>query len=200
MANKRLSGTLSVIMSTVGSDELPSLLDIVLNQLVGTLDASGALSIFLRAAVLSFAVSPRSCTTATCRVFCRMALAFRRMFFASRVPVACRFNRTLRVIGLPPVCSWTWTIVLSTCCACRICLRTAARSVFPVFYGTQILGVLEVGWKRPQAPLAYDVNVLEVICDYLSIQLVGMASSLALVARPSLAARSMSYVMSCLPF
>lgn len=48
----------------------------------------------------------------------------------------------------------------------------------PVFYGTQVLGVLEVGWKRPQAPLAYDVNVLEVICDYLSIQLVGMASSL----------------------
>lgn len=38
--------------------------------------------------------------------------------------------------------------------------------------------MLEVGWKRPQAPLAYDVNVLEVICDYLSIQLVGMASSL----------------------
>lgn len=29
-------------MSTVGSDELPSLLDTVLNQLVGTLDASGA--------------------------------------------------------------------------------------------------------------------------------------------------------------
>lgn len=42
VANKRLSGTLSVIMSTVGSDELPSLLDAVLNQLVGTLDASGA--------------------------------------------------------------------------------------------------------------------------------------------------------------
>lgn len=42
VANKRLSGTLSVIMSTVGSDELPSLLDTVLNQLVGTLDASGA--------------------------------------------------------------------------------------------------------------------------------------------------------------
>lgn len=90
-----------------------------------------------------------------------------------------RSKHLLRVQDMPPYRS-------------EICL--------PVFYGTQILGVLEVGWKRPQAPLAYDVNVLEVICDYLSIQLVGMASSLALVARPSLAARSMSYVMSCLPF
>ncbi|MFR7669969.1 MAG: hypothetical protein ACLU0O_03845 [Collinsella sp.] len=32
--------------------------------------------------------------------------------------------------------------------------------------------------ETPPAPLAYDVNVLEVTCDYLSIQLVGMASSL----------------------
>lgn len=68
-----------------------------------------------------------------------------------------RSKHLLRVQDMPPYRS-------------EICL--------PVFYGTQVLGVLEVGWKRPQAPLAYDVNVLEVICDYLSIQLVGMASSL----------------------
>ena len=83
-----------------------------------------------------------------------MALAFRRMFF---MDLDNRSKHLLRVQDMPPYRS-------------EICL--------PVFYGTQILGVLEVGWKRPQAPLAYDVNVLEVICDYLSIQLVGMASSL----------------------
>ena len=38
-ANKRLSGTLSVIMSTVGAENLPSLLDTVLNKLVDALDA-----------------------------------------------------------------------------------------------------------------------------------------------------------------
>ncbi|MFR7732028.1 MAG: hypothetical protein ACLU7D_00925 [Collinsella sp.] len=32
--------------------------------------------------------------------------------------------------------------------------------------------------NAPRRRFAYDVNVLEVICDYLSIQLVGMASSL----------------------
>ena len=68
-----------------------------------------------------------------------------------------RSKHLLRVQDMPPYRS-------------EICL--------PVFYGTQVLGVLEVGWKRPQAPLAYDLNVLEVICDYLSIQMVGMASSL----------------------
>ena len=53
VANKRLSGTLSVIMSTVGSDELPSLLDTVLNQLVGTLDASGAAIYFSESGVFA---------------------------------------------------------------------------------------------------------------------------------------------------
>ena len=40
-ANKRLSGTLSVIMSTVGSEDLSALLDTVLNKLADTLDADG---------------------------------------------------------------------------------------------------------------------------------------------------------------
>ena len=40
-SNKRLSGTLSVIMSTVGSNDLPALLDTVLNKMAETLDASG---------------------------------------------------------------------------------------------------------------------------------------------------------------
>lgn len=40
-ANKRLSGTLSVIMSTVGSNDMPTLLDTVLNRMAETLDAAG---------------------------------------------------------------------------------------------------------------------------------------------------------------
>ena len=38
-ANKRLSGTLSVIMSTVGSSDMATLLDTVLNRMTETLDA-----------------------------------------------------------------------------------------------------------------------------------------------------------------
>ena len=158
------------------------------------------LSIFLRAAVLNFAVFPRSCTTATCLSFCRMALAFRRMFFVSRVPVACRFNRTLRAIGLPPVCLWTWTIVLSTCCVCRICLRTAARSVFPFFMVRRSLAC----WKLVGNALRHRLPMTLMCSRSFAITCLSSWSAwhraFAPVARPSLAARSMSYVMSCLPF
>ena len=158
------------------------------------------LSIFLRAAVLNFAVFPRSCTTATCLSFCRMALAFRRMFFVSRVPVACRFNRTLRVIRPPPVCLWTWTIVLSTCCVCRICLRTAARSVFPFFTVRRFLACWKLVGNAPRHR-----SPMTLMCSR-SFAITCLSSwsawhrAFAPVARPSLAARSMSCVMSCLPF
>ena len=45
-ANKRLSGTLSVIMSTVGSSDMATLLDTVLNRMTETLDATGATMYF----------------------------------------------------------------------------------------------------------------------------------------------------------
>ena len=178
VANKRLSGTLSVIMSTVGSDELPSLLDIVLNQLVGTLDASGAAIYFsesggfkLRGVSKELEDSylpefmPYGAGIPTyvlresraCRLSIQQDLEGDRVASGMFMDLDNRSKHLLRVQDMPPYRS-------------EICL--------PVFYGTQVLGVLEVGWKRPQAPLAYDVNVLEVICDYLSIQLVGMASSL----------------------
>ena len=178
VANKRLSGTLSVIMSTVGSDELPSLLDTVLNQLVGTLDASGAAIYFsesggfkLRGVSKDLEDSylpefmPYGAGIPTyvlresraCRLSIQQDLEGDRVASGMFMDLDNRSKHLLRVQDMPPYRS-------------EICL--------PVFYGTQVLGVLEVGWKRPQAPLAYDVNVLEVICDYLSIQLVGMASSL----------------------
>lgn len=177
VANKRLSGTLSVIMSTVGS-ELPSLLDTVLNQLVGTLDASGAAIYFsesggfkLRGVSKELEDSylpeflPYGAGIPTyvlresraCRLSIQQDLEGDRVASGMFMDLDNRSKHLLRVQDMPPYRS-------------EICL--------PVFYGTQVLGVLEVGWKRPQAPLAYDVNVLEVICDYLSIQLVGMASSL----------------------
>ena len=157
-------------------------------------------SIFLRAAVLSFAAFPRSCTTATCPSFCRMVRVSRRMCSASLVPVAFRFSRTLRAIGLPRVCSWTWTIVLSTCCACRICLRTAAKSVFPCFTVRRSLAC----WKLVGSVLRHRSPMTLTYSRSFAITCLSSWSAwhraFALVARPSLAARSMSYVMSCLPF
>ena len=177
-ANKRLSGTLSVIMSTVGSEDLPALLDTVLNQLVDTLDASGAAVYFsesggfkLRGVSHGIMDSylpefiPYGAGIPTyvlresraCRLSIQQATDDDRAVSGMFTDLDNRSKHLLRVQDMPSYRS-------------EICV--------PVFYGTQVLGVLEVGWKRPQTPRPYDVNVLEVICDYLSIQLVGLVSSI----------------------
>ena len=154
------------------------MLDTVLNQLVGTLDASGAAIYFSESGGFKLRGVSKELydsylpeflpygagiptyvlrESRACRLSIQQDLEGDKAASGMFMDLDNRSKHLLRMQDMPPYRS-------------EICL--------PVFYGTQILGVLEVGWKRPQAPLAYDVNVLEVICDYLSIQLVGMASSL----------------------
>lgn len=150
VANKRLSGTLSVIMSTVGSDELPSLLDTVLNQLVGTLDASGAAIYFSESGGFKLRGVSKELydsylpeflpygagiptyvlrESRACRLSIQQDLEGDRAASGMFMDLDNRSKHLLRVQDMPPYRS-------------EICL--------PVFYGTQILGVLEVGWKRPR--------------------------------------------------
>ncbi|MFR3451554.1 MAG: GAF domain-containing protein [Collinsella sp.] len=70
----------------------------------------------------------------------------------------------------------------------------------PVYFGTQVLGIVELGWTRPCSPRVSDVRVLEVICDYLSIELVGVVSSLRARphGRPS-HGRSRAFARPCTP-
>ena len=158
VANKRLSGTLSVIMSTVGSDELPSLLDTVLNQLVGTLDASGAAIYFSESGGFKLRGVSKELydsylpeflpygagiptyvlrESRACRLSIQQDLEGDKAASGMFMDLDNRSKHLLRMQDMPPYRS-------------EICL--------PVFYGTQILGVLEVGWKRPQAPLAYVID------------------------------------------
>ena len=174
--NKRLSGTLSVIMATVGAEDLPSLLDTVLNKLVTALDASGATIYFLESGGFKLR---------------GISKGLSRSYVPEFIPYGA---------GIP-------TYVLRKACACRLTVAPAAPDdtlgtiydldertsrhvrmqdmppfsadiAVPVYFGTQFLGVMELGWTRPELPRIFDVRVLEVVCDYLSIQLVGLADSL----------------------
>lgn len=176
-ANKRLSGTLAVIMATVGADNLPEMLDSVLNKLVDALDADGSTMYFAENGGFKLRAISRS---------------LERSFAPEFIPYGA---------GIP-------TYVLREARACRISVvpageGTASSGVFydldrrrtrplrvqdapsfktliavPVFFGQQVMGVMELGWKRPCMPRAYDVSVLEVICDYLSIELVSLIASM----------------------
>lgn len=176
-ANKRLSGTLSVIMATVGADDLNGLLDTVLNRLVDALDADGTTfyvsegggfklrgvsQSLAHAYVPEYIPFGAGVPTHVARASgpCRLSImatgggsdALGTMYDHDR-----KISRHLRLQDIPPF---------------------KTMIAVPVFFGRQVLGVCEVGWNRQSIPRRYNVNVLEVVCDYLSIELVSLASSL----------------------
>ena len=177
-ANKRLSGTLSVIMSTVGSDDLPTLLDTVLNRMADTLDAAGTTIYFSESGGFKLRGVSR-----------RLADAFVPDFipYGAGVPTyVLREQRACRLSVAPAPASdggasaQFYDLDGRTTHRLRLQETPPFKTLIavPVFFGTQVLGVVELGWSRPCTPRVYDVRVLEVICDYLSIELVGLVTSL----------------------
>lgn len=175
-ANKRLSGTLSVIMSAVRARDLQGLIDTVLNKLSNALDAMGATLYFsetsgfklrgVSAGLLSSYVPeyvPYGSGIPThvlrkqsaCRIQIDSGTGASHAE-ASFMDLDTRVTSSLRMQDMPPF---------------------KTMIAVPVFFGTQILGIVELGWSRPMAPRTYDVHVLEVVCDYLSIQLVSLVGS-----------------------
>lgn len=176
-ANKRLSGTLSVIMATVGAEDLSGLLDSVLNKLVDALDADGSTMYFAENGGFKLRGISQSLTRSFVPEFipfgagiptyvlrearaCRISVVPAEEGMASSgvfYDIDHRETRPLRVQDVPP-------------------FKTLIA--VPVFFGRQIMGIMELGWGRPCRPRDYDVNVLEVICDYLSIELVSLITSM----------------------
>lgn len=192
-ANKRLAGTLSVIMSTVGTSDMPTLLDTVLNRMAEALDAAGTVIYFaegggfkLRGVSRGMEGSyvpdfiPYGAGVAThvlreqraCRLSVVPADAGESFASGSFYDLDARSTHRLRIQDMPP-------------------FKTLIA--VPVYFGTQVLGTIELGWTRPHAPRKADVRVLEVICDYLSIELVGLVTSVR-ASRTAELARSLNHV------
>ena len=178
VANKRLSGTLSVIMSTVGAESLPALLDTVLNKLVDALDADGSEVYFSESGgfklrgvskslerdyvpeFIPFGVGVPTYVLrkgSSCRLTIVRSGEGGRQETGSLYDADARCSRALRSHYMPP-------------------FKTLIA--VPLFFGTQMLGVVELGWKRPTPSRDYDVNVVEVVCDYLSIELMSLVTSM----------------------
>lgn len=177
-ANKRLSGTLSVIMSTVGAENLPSLLDTVLNKLVDALDADGSTIYFAEGGGFKLRGISRSLELDYVPEFIPFGAGVPT--YVTRKGSSCR----LTIIRSGEGSGTNAGSLYDLDARCGRNLRAHYMPPFktliavPVFFGTQILGVIELGWKRPTASRAYDVNVIEVVCDYLSIELMSLATSM----------------------
>ena len=176
-ANRRLSGTLSVIMATVGSDDMPTLLDTVLNRMAETLDAAGTTIYFSESGGFKLRGVSKELEDAFVPEF---------IPYGAGVPTyVLREQRACRLSIVPPDDRNGGAPAfydLDERATHRLRLQDTppfkTLIAVPVFFGTQVLGIVELGWSRPCTPRVYDVRVLEVVCDYLSIELVGLVSSL----------------------
>ena len=179
-ANKRLSGTLSVIMSAVGSKDLPTLLDTVLNKLSGALDAGGS-TIYI-AENGGFKLRGFSRSLANCYVPDFIPYGAGIPTYVLRQSRACRFY-VLPATGedddLGPASGTFYDMDARSSMRLNVENMPAFKTLIavPVFFGTQVLVVIELGWMRPCFPRDYDMHVLEVVSEYLSIELMGLVTS-----------------------
>ncbi|MDO4436806.1 MAG: SpoIIE family protein phosphatase [Coriobacteriaceae bacterium] len=196
-ANKRLSGTLSVIMSTVGSKDMTTLLDTVLNRMTETLDATGATMYFAESG--GFKLRGASCGLSESYIPDFMPYGAGVPTYVLREQRACRLSLMPGAPGDPTALGAFYDLDARVRHNLRIQDMPPFKTLIavPVYFGTQVLGIVELGWARPCSPRVYDVRVLEVICDYLSIELMGVVSSVR-SARTAGLARSLSRVRDIL--
>lgn len=190
-ANRRLSGTLSVIMSTVGSDDMPTLLDTVLNRMADTLDAAGTTIYFSESGGFKLRGVSRRLEDAFVPAFIPYGAGIPT--YVLREQRACRLSIVPAGDASVGPTGGFYDLDARTTHPLRMQDTPPFKTLIavPVFFGTQVLGIIELGWTRPCTPRVYDVRVLEVICDYLSIELVGLVSSLR-AARTAEFARSLN--------
>ncbi|WP_085831250.1 SpoIIE family protein phosphatase [Collinsella vaginalis] len=177
-ANKRLSGTLSIIMSTVGSRDMPQLLDTVLNRLVDTLDAGGATIYFAENGGFKLRGTSSSLADRTGYLPEFVPFGSGVATYVLHVGKPCRFSVVAASGGGRAATLYDLDTRESTPLRMQDTPPFKALIAVPVYFGTQVLGVIELGWMRPTTPRESDVRVLEVVCDYLSIELVGLVSAM----------------------
>lgn len=176
--NRRLSGTLSVIMTAAGSKDLPSLLDAVLNKIVEALDADGSSIYFSESGGFKL----RGISYGLARDYVPEFIPYGSGIptYVLREQRSCSLTIVPAAYGKGIESSVFFDIDTHVSTRLRVENVPPYRTLIavPVFFGTQVLGILELGWKRPRRPRPLDARVLEVICDYLSIELVSLVSSL----------------------
>lgn len=192
-ANKRLSGTLSVIMSTVGAESLPALLDTVLNKLVDALDADGSEIYFSESGGFKLRGVSKSLERDYVPEFIPFGVGVPT--YVLRKGSSCRLSVVRPGEGAEEASGSIYDLDARKSRTLRSHYMPPFKTLIavPLFFGTQVLGVLEVGWKRPTSSRAYDVNVIEVVCDYLSIELMSLVTSMR-SSRTAELGRSLNHV------
>lgn len=189
-ANRRLSGTLSIVLGTLDSPSVGELFERVLERLSETMDATGAavylaerdgfhlrgassslgdasLPRFLSSGEALTAAVARSEHALRLRVLPPLGEELRRGRLATRrvMDEATREAYEVGSLRLPP-----FTSMLAT----------------PVRFGGRVIALIEVGWRSARTIPRDDAELLDAVTRYLAVQLVGAFSALRAQRREQL--------------
>ena len=195
-ANRRLSGTLDVVLGTLDSPSVSTLFERVLEKLRETMDALGT-TVYL-AERDGFHLRGTSASLAQAKVprylpaqgsFARMVLqaehalrlhvlppegeSLRKGHLRYREVADDESHKThrMRASQLPPFMSFM---------------------VVPVRFGGRVIAVIQVGWRGSRVIPRDDADLLDAVCRYLAVQLVGAFAALQSQRRDQLSARAAS--------
>lgn len=181
-ANKRLSGTLKIVLGTLDSQDIDTLCARVLDLLGDTMEASGTLfyiregdAFYLKGASASLAhTSPARCIPTSSQLCAKVLEAHA----TQRLRVLAPTQQDLRTQKpCPRDVLNEETHEIYTCEPQYVPVFTSYMSV-AIWYEDTALALLQVGWKKAHTTIKEDSDLLDSVAQYLSVQLVGALSAM----------------------
>ncbi len=190
-ANRRLSGTLNIILGTLDSPSVGTLFERVLERLRETMDATGTAVYLAERDGFHLRGTSASIQDASLARF----LSFR----GALTSAIARSDHALRLRVLPPSgeelrkgrLSYRQVMDEETretygVRAFRLPPFTSYLAV-PVRFGGRVIALIEVGWRGARTIPRDDADLLDAVTRYLAVQLVGAFSALRTQRREQLA-------------
>lgn len=193
-ANKRLEGTLDIVLGTIDSVDVGTLFSRALNEVTRTMEADG--TIMYLAESDGFHLRGKSDGMSSARVPRFMP------YGRSIETLATQEGHTLRMRVLPPERDELRQGRLHA----RRVLDEQTRHVHkvaggmlppftsflavPVWFGGHVIALMECGWASTHPTRMDDAQLLDAVAQYLSVQLMGAFSAMTAQRRDQLAATS----------
>lgn len=176
-ANRRLSGTLRIVLETLDSTDVGMLFDRVLKEISETLDAWATLAYVAENDGFRLRGGQDALGTAPAPLFMAHAHPVVQMLYREGRPLRLRVMRPTRD-DLRKGRLLKRNVVeeesLETLSIANEDLAPFASFVLnPVWFGGSAIALLMVGWRHEHNVGDNDVRLLEAVCEYLSVQLAG---------------------------
>lgn len=181
-ANRRLTGTLNIVLDTLGSQDVASLFRSVIEEITSTMEATG--TVLYIAGADGYHLRGMSQSLQGRRV--THYIPFGRMI----EKLTTRAGKSLRLRVLPP----QRDTLRQGKMVRRDVVDEATREVYkvrtvtlppfvtfiavPVWFGGHVIALIEVGWDQAHPTRREDAELMDAVAQYLSLQLAGALATL----------------------